>query len=812
MIKKGNYLLLALALIFPFVFSSCGSDSQSKNTPHVSIVSDSGTETGDSNADANESGPVIEISPDSDGLSVNGEILEPGTYNSSSDAAVTAFDENGNACNVTVSDDGTIIVTPSDGDVNGEYTVTIITGGREYELVITVENGAVSGITGISTEYGYSMVLNLEQGTVANGDDTITVTSEGLMTGYSLDGSVENIKVTDAGNNVITTKVDSVTGDIIVQGEGSGPYTIILTMEDGSIITITTDVNGTVTGITVNGSTMILNLDEGDVESSGIALELTSSQDGAWSLAEGVEILSVTAAGGSVNIDVQNVWISQANGDIMILGSVTPVGPYTIKVSVDGATYIIMTDASGNVTGIIPGNTLLVLTDGYVTHCGNNIVQLSSDASGTWALAGSISNMSAKDADGNSVSVSINSTNGNLCTSGSFTDPVTIVFDYTNAKGDVITYTLVVANGCLVSYQALITDPGSDFDFSTVTNVKISLSVVDEKTGLAIGQASINLVNNDGAYKWQGFTDSKGLSIFEATVESAQNTAKIVVSREGYQTVECAITGLGELIEYGKKIAMKPVDGAAVVDSDGDGVADSDEDAEFVNDPTAAKAIKAVYTLAFEDMYPSKGDADFNDLVVRLTIREIIDGQNKVRRIELKTKLLASGAGYTNKFAINILGTRYILIDNPKAVSIYTLGSDMNSEPGYAYHECQEKTHETIVFAQGVDRSELGPMPYDPFIICNGVEANQVHLPSVATTFTGMVKDTDGFTWAVIVPEDWAWPYENTTSYHWHNGVYKKHPNSINAAYPEFKAWYTSGGLTNTEWYLNPDTDYTFKQ
>lgn len=809
MIKKGNYLLLALALILPVIFSSCGSDSKSKNVPDVTIITDPGTGSGGSDTNGNTV-PVIEIAPDENGLPVNGELLDPDSYNGSSEAVINAADENGDTCNVTVSDDGTIIITPADGDINGIYTVTIITDDREYELVITVQEGAVAGITGTSTISGYSMVLNLEQGTADNGDDTITVTSTGLLSGYGLDDSVAGIVVKDKNGSVVASEVDPVTGDILVKGEGSGPYTIILTMDDGSVVTITSDINGTITGINVNGSTMILNLDAGAVEYSGIDLALTSAESGIWSLADGVQILSVTAAGGSVTIDLSNVWINQANGDIMILGTVTPAGPYTIKVSVDGEIYIIMTDASGNVTGIIPGNTLLVLTEGYVTHCGNNVVQVASGNTGAWALSGNISNLSAKDADGNNVNVSINSVNGNMSTPGSFTDPVTIVFDYLNAKGDVITYTLVVAHGDLVSYQALITDPGSNFDFSTVTNVKISLSVVDEKTGLAIGQASINLVNSDGTYKWEGFTNNNGISIFEATVESAANTAKIVVSRESYQSVDCVISGIGELIEFGKKIAMKPVDDAVVVDSDGDGVADSDEDPEFVNDPTAAKAITGVYTLAFEDLYPNRGDADFNDLVVRLSIREIIDGQNKVRRIELKTKLLASGAGYKNSFAINILGERYMLIANPKAVSDYTLGSDRNSEPGYAYHNCQEQTHETIVFSSGVDRSELGPMPYDPFIICNGNEDNQVHLPSAATDFTGIVRDSEGFTWAVIVPEDWAWPYENTTDYHWHNVRWMNHPNSIFAAYPEFEAWYKSGGESNTEWYLNPDTRYVF--
>ena len=546
----------------------------------------------------------------------------------------------------------------------------------------------------------------------------------------------------------------------------------------------------------------------------GVTLNLTSETGGVWSLADGVEILGVTAAGGSIHdIDPGNIRINPSTGDIMILGTVTPAGPYEIKVSINGEIYIIRADVSGAVTGILPGNTILELNSGFVNFNGADKVQVARQDGSSWISDSSISGLTAEDNTGKEINVSINPDNGNLVTSGSYSDPVTIVFNYTDEKSNVITYTIVVINGSVVSFQALITDPGPDFDFSTVTNVKITLLVVDEITGLAIGQASINLVNNSGTYRWEGFTDSEGVSIFEATVETAANTAGIVVSRDGYNNVDCEITGIGRLIEFGKKIAMKPVDLVSVVDSDGDGVPDADEDPEFINDPTAAKAITGVYTLAFEDNYPDRGDADFNDLVVRLTVREVIDGQNRVRRIELRTKLLASGAEYTNIFAVNIMGTRYTLIENPKAEGDYTLGSNWNSEPHFNYSECAELTHDTIVFSEGVSRSELGPMPYDPFIICNGVVGREVHLPSVETGFDGIVKDSEGFTWAVIVPEDWAWPYENTEDYHWHGlKLYAPHPNSIFKAYPEFESWYLSGGVLNADWYLNPDEDYIFSR
>jgi len=814
MIRKGRLLILASILIVPFFLSSCGNDGSGKNAPDVSVIIDpdagsDGDAAGGSGITDDSGDYVLLIETEEGILNINGEGLDPEDYKS----AISAVDENGNTCTVKVDEEtGNITVKPADGTVEGTYTVTIAADGRVYELVVTVDgdgNASVSSAT--STAEGYSMVLNLDGGVLGEGENSLIITSEGVVTGYTLDESIESIVVKDKNGNVIEAGVDPVTGDLVAAGEGSGPYTIVITTGDGSVITITADSDGNFTGITVNGSTLILDLDSGSLTSEGITLNITEQDGGSWAIADGVEILSVSAAGGTIAIDPAIIWINQATGDIMIPGTLTPVGPYEIRISVNGEIYIILTDAAGAVTGIIPGNTILALNNGFVNFNGEDRVQVASLNGSSWSQCGSISGLTATDREGNDVTISVNSGNGDIVTSGSFTDPVTIIFNYTDDKGNVITYTIVVANGSVISYQALITDPGPDFDFSTVTCVKITLKVVDGKTGLAIGQASINLVNSNGTYKWEGFTDSEGISLFEATVENAAGTARIVVSREGYCNVDCEISGIGRLIEFGKKIAMEPVEGAVVTDTDGDGVADADEDPEFVNDPTAAKAVSGVYTLAFEDNYPYRGDADFNDLVVRLSIREIIDGQNRVRRIELKTKLLASGAGYTNKFAINILGTRYLLIADPKADGDYTLGDNWNSEPHFAYHECDEYTHPTIVFSEGVERSALGPMPYDPFIICDGVEVNQVHLPSAKTDFAGIVKDSEGFTWAVIVPEDWAWPYENTEGLHWHGFIlYAAHPNSIFKAYPEFDDWYQSGGTISADWYLKPDTKYTF--
>ncbi len=831
MIRKGSLLFLAFFIAIPLFFASCGgSNSKSDSgSPDVIISPDTYTDTnadtdtdtgtgdsatggdssdgtgtsGDGEGTDNTSNLVVILNPGSNGkLTVNHEELDPSVYNSGN---TTAVDDNG-TCTVKITDDGKIIIIPSDGTIEGTYTVTITTDDRVYEVVVTVTvsstgEATVSEVSSSSTPAGTSMVLNLSEGQITLADGSILdVTSDGMFTdGYELDDSIASITATDKNGNAVSVSVDPVTGDIITSGQAEGPYIVVITTSDGTVYTITTDADGAVQQVVENGSTLMVDLADGSLTVSGTTLVITGkNSDGTWSLADGVVIISATAADGAVTIDPSNIWINMATGDIMLLGTdpaVAQAGPYEIKISIDGKTYIIKTDASGAVTEMLPGNTLLALDGGYVTMSGNNILQMAVASEDTWSLASNISNLTATGADGQSVAVYVNGENGNIITPDGFTDPVTIVFNYTNASGNVITYTLIVANGSLSSYQAEITNPGPDFDFSTVTNIKITLKVVDEATGAAIGQASIRFIKDDNTDTWQGFTDDSGLSIFAATVDTASKTAFVKVTREGYENVECAITGIGRLVEFGKKISMKAVAEAEVEDSDGDGVPDADDD--FPEDPTAAKEITGVYTLAFEDLYPYKGDADFNDLVVSLTIVERIDSQNRLMRIDLKTKLLASGAGYTNKFAINIYGKQYILISNPKASTVYTLGSYSNTDTSAAYHECEEFVHAPILFEGGIDRSTIAPMPYDPYILCNGSTRKQAHLPFVETSFTGNVIDSDGFPWAILVPADWAWPYEK---------------GSIFNAYPQFDDWYISEGESNKEWYLAPDTDYTYNR
>mgnify|MGYP000945229162 FL=1 len=817
--KKGLIFGLFVALISAVVITSCGGGGGgASKAPNVAVVPDastnSGTTIGGGATGSSVTGAgsdVILIEANNGNLSINNEYVSQNSYDpaQNKDASITITDENSQNVQWSIDSEGNIKIIPADGSAEGTYTVNINTGDREYILVITVDgNNSATVTTSISYPTGSAIAVDLELGNLIVNNEVVATISSSGSSGYSQSSSVVSITVKDAGGNLMTSSIDPVTGDIIVSGSSSSSYSVTIVMDDGRVISFQTNITGAIVGnVTIAGRATMVDLENGTFNNGTETIVISENSGGTWALASDVNFISATAGGGTITVPLANIKIDSATGDILITGGGTadvPSGPYEIKISVDGKEYIIKTNETGQIVDIIPGNTLLILQNGWAEYSGNKIVQIATGTTGSYVLNSQISNFEAKDSNGCSVSAVIDRNTGNILTYNHAVDVVTITFDYSDSKGNVITYTIVVQNGSINSYSALITNPSSDFDFSTVTNIKIFLKVTNEKTGLPLGQVSINLKKSNGDLNWQGFTDDNGLSVFTATVETAANTAHVVVSKEGFYNVECAIDGIGKLIEFGKNIAMKPVEEAVVVDTDGDGVSDNDD--EFPNDPTAAKSVEGVYTLAFEDLYPAAGDADVNDLVVRLTIKEIIDSQNKVRRIDLKTKLLASGAGYTNQFWINIYELdsngaivktyKRELIHNPKANTPYTLGSICNTKNSETYRNCEELIQESIVFEGGIDRKSLSPMPYDPYIVCNGVAGKESHLPFVKTIFTGQVKDSNGFPWAILVPYNWLWPCYGS---------------SIYSAYPSFSGWCASDGANYSDWYLTPNMSYVYR-
>jgi len=203
-------------------------------------------------------------------------------------------------------------------------------------------------------------------------------------------------------------------------------------------------------------------------------------------------------------------------------------------------------------------------------------------------------------------------------------------------------------------------------------------------------------------------------------------------------------------------------------DSDGDGIPDNFDD--YPNDPN--KAFNNYYpgkdtygTLAFEDLWPAKGDYDFNDMVIDYNVNQITNGANKVVEINSKYVLRAFGASYENGFGFQLaippsdiqsvtgikLKENFIQVDaknletgQDKAVVIafdnaYKLmpppgiGIGVNTTPGAPY-VAPDTISIQIKLSNPALLSTIGVPPYNPFIFINKDRSHEVHLSDKAPT------------------------------------------------------------------------------
>lgn len=228
-------------------------------------------------------------------------------------------------------------------------------------------------------------------------------------------------------------------------------------------------------------------------------------------------------------------------------------------------------------------------------------------------------------------------------------------------------------------------------------------------------------------------------------------------------------------------------------------------------------------TLAFEDLWPSQGDYDMNDVVVYYNSTLHINQQNNILRLDNEITVKWNGGSILNGFGYQ-LGVPSNAIKSC-AITAEGTGSPGNLEGGQSlatiilFNNAQEATGTTYnvvtEFSQPQPQEKLQP-PYNPFIIPglgNGDRSKEVHLTNKKPTdlmdasLLGKYNDQsdvsagkyyvskDNFPFAIYVPGEFRIPKERVR---------------IDAAYPRFTDWVTSGGKNNEDWYLHPDEDNVY--
>lgn len=274
-------------------------------------------------------------------------------------------------------------------------------------------------------------------------------------------------------------------------------------------------------------------------------------------------------------------------------------------------------------------------------------------------------------------------------------------------------------------------------------------------------------------------------------------------------------------------------------DTDNDGVEDDFD--EYPDDPDRAfnnyfPGEEQFGTLAFEDLWPYKGDYDFNDMIVGYQINQVTNADDKVVDLYIKLVVRAIGAGFFNGFAMELDAPASVvdevtgdfthsmdmisLEDNnlesghDKAVIVFFDnafdalehpggGTGVNTNPNLPWVDPQTLNFH-VVFTNPVDEDDLGLPPYNPFIFVDGDRGREVHLknyrptalanlsyfgtgnddsnPSVGRYYTS----AQNLPWAMNIAGVFDYPVEKTSIIH---------------AYNYFDEWVESAGIMYPEWY-----------
>ena len=250
-------------------------------------------------------------------------------------------------------------------------------------------------------------------------------------------------------------------------------------------------------------------------------------------------------------------------------------------------------------------------------------------------------------------------------------------------------------------------------------------------------------------------------------------------------------------------------------------------------------------TLAFEDLWPSKGDYDFNDLVINYDFVVTKDNQNRILNISSTFIVYAFGASFHNAFGFELPGVKSNQIIGVSGydvagggiIAITANGLELNqtnatvivyddsyrlmTHPGVGIgintvENAPFVTPDTVninmvfyengAFAAGgsVSFEDLDIGNFNPFIIVNQTRGREVHLPNFAPTeladesYLGTFNDdsnaatnryyksNNNLPWAINIPEVFEYPYEKR---------------DIASAYLHFAEWAETSGTAYPDWY-----------
>ncbi len=260
-----------------------------------------------------------------------------------------------------------------------------------------------------------------------------------------------------------------------------------------------------------------------------------------------------------------------------------------------------------------------------------------------------------------------------------------------------------------------------------------------------------------------------------------------------------------------------------IADSDGDGVLNTFD--EYPNDIT--RAFNVYYpnagnyaSVAFEDLWPSKGDHDLNDIVVNYQYKGVLNSSNKMVDLIGKFKLRAAGGVFKNAFCVELPFNKSVVqnisggngLDAAANKAILRVFNNSTS----ILRSFNTQLGQPVVVTDTISMSLTFKTPqstslgvFNPFIFVDETgkgRGHEIHLPGLLptelvnnATFGTSDDNTNlglsryyltkrNLPYAISTPVNFDYPTEKTP---------------IISAYTKFAAWVQSGGTSYADWYLN---------
>jgi LruC domain-containing protein len=354
-------------------------------------------------------------------------------------------------------------------------------------------------------------------------------------------------------------------------------------------------------------------------------------------------------------------------------------------------------------------------------------------------------------------------------------------------------------------YQELCLVPGSTIFWSVWHRGRSGTDVAEVKIGGTVASAVALKTMTDGNNEWGYYSGSY-------TVPLGQTSTFFVfssVSSAGSRSV-------GNFLD---NFEIK-------CDADGDGIPDDEDDdpgngeVAFISYfPTSGKQV-----VAFEDLWPSVGDFDFNDLTMSNKVKISKDQNFNLLSADFIVSIDAIGANIHNGIGMMLYN------ENGSAFNsniISSVSGDVSLDPSnlngliltndifetideYYQNNGTGPTSipDTLKFTVNFNNNASDFIP-ELYMFRSGNRSHEIHrsgfpiTSSMNQSIFNTVNDAGNFKTANGIP----WGLEIIL-----DGYFKSPREKVDMleAYPQFEIWATSGGTQNPNWYLAPVSSKVF--